>query len=106
MFDQKGRKLAKEGTLTDTERKSNCAGDQAACIMLEEKPKMVDDPSGKPGKKVAAYWDTAKRILNDPSAFLGSLLEYGRDNIPEAVIQKITPFMALEEFKPEHVAKV
>eukprot|EP00884_Botryococcus_braunii_P017803 jgi/Botrbrau1/4706/Bobra.0218s0027.1 len=79
---------------------------EAACIMLDEKPKMVEDPSGKPGKKVAVYWDTAKRILNDPSAFLGSLLEYGRDSIPEAVIQKITPFMALEEFKPEHVAKV
>lgn len=74
--------------------------------MLDEKPKMVEDPSGKLGKKVAVYWDTAKRILNDPSAFLGSLLDYNRDNIPEAIIQKISPFMALEEFKPEHVAKV
>jgi dynein heavy chain len=56
---------------------------EATCIMFEEKPKMVADPN-RQGKKIPDYWDNSKRLLSDPSKFLTSLLEYDRDNIPQA----------------------
>ena len=73
--------------------------------MFDEKPKMVNDPN-KPGKKIADYWDVAKKLLNDPSKFLDSLMTYDRDNIPGPVIQKIEPYIQMEEFTPENVARV
>ncbi|KAK9803422.1 hypothetical protein WJX72_010826 [[Myrmecia] bisecta] len=78
---------------------------EATCIMFDEKPKMVDDPN-KMGKKVPNYWDTAKKLLNDPSKFLDSLLTYDKDNIPESVITKIEPYIQMPEFTTEYVAKV
>lgn len=78
---------------------------QACCIMFDEKPKMVDDPS-KMGKKVPNYWDAAKRLLADPSKFLESLITFDKDNIKDAIIQRIQPYIDMEEFTPEAVARV
>jgi hypothetical protein len=58
------------------------------------------------GKKIADYWESSKKLLNDANKFLDSLLTFDRDNIPDAVIKKIEPYMAMEEFTPEAVAKV
>lgn len=78
---------------------------QACCIMFDEKPKMVDDPA-KMGKKVPNYWDAAKRLLADPTKFLDSLITYDKDNIKDTVIQRIQPYIDMEEFTPEAVARV
>ena len=78
---------------------------QACCIMFDEKPKMVDDPA-KMGKKVPNYWDAAKRLLADPSRFLESLITFDKDNIKDAIIQRIQPYIDMEEFTPEAVARV
>ncbi|KAF8071068.1 Dnah1 [Scenedesmus sp. PABB004] len=89
---------------------------EAACILLDEKPKMRDDPAkmgaragrarARRRKKVPDYWDASKRLLSDATKFLDSLLTFDKDNIPEAIIRRIEPFMASEEFTPEAVAKV
>ena len=73
--------------------------------MFDEKPKMVDDPA-KMGKKVPNYWDAAKRLLADPSKFLDSLITFDKDNIKDAIIQRIQPYIDMEEFTPEAVARV
>ncbi|GBF98747.1 dynein heavy chain axonemal [Raphidocelis subcapitata] len=78
---------------------------ETACIMFDEKPKMKEDPT-KMGKKVPDYWDASKKLLADPTRFLDSLLTYDKDNIPEATIRKVEPYIALEEFTPEAVSKV
>ena len=83
----------------------NPFGLQACCIMFDEKPKMVDDPA-KLGKKVPSYWDAAKRLLADPTKFLDSLFTYDKDNIKDAIIQRIQPYIDMEEFTPEAVARV
>lgn len=66
---------------------------------------MVDDPA-RPGKKAASYWEPAKRMLNDPTKFLDSLLNFDKDNIRDFTIVKIEPYIGMEEFTPEAVARV
>lgn len=61
---------------------------------------------GVAGKKIADYWESSKKLLNDANKFLDSLLTFEKDNIPDSVIKKIEPYMAMEEFTPEAVAKV
>ena len=73
--------------------------------MFDEKPKMVDDPT-RMGKKVPNYWDAAKRLLADPSRFLESLITFDKENIKDAIIQRIQPYIDMEEFTPEAVARV
>ena len=66
---------------------------------------MVDDPA-RPGKKAASFWEPAKRLLNDPTKFLDSLINFDKENIKEATIQRIEPYIAMEEFTTEAVARV
>ena len=58
------------------------------------------------GKKMATYWDPAKKLLNDPSKFLDSLLNFEKDAIKDSTIQKIEPYIGMEEFTPDAVARV
>jgi hypothetical protein len=58
------------------------------------------------GKKIPDYWEASKKLLNDATKFLESLLSYDKDNIPESVITKIEPYINSEEFTPEAVARV
>ena len=55
------------------------------------------------GKKIADYWEQSGKILADPTVFLESLLNFDKDNIPDAVIEKIEPFIAMEAFTPAQV---
>lgn len=55
----------------------------ACCIMFDLKGKKIPDPNGGPGApKITDYWDDAKKLLNDPSKYLNSLMTYDKDNIP------------------------
>ena len=78
---------------------------EACCIMFDEKPKMVADPN-KIGKKIADYWEPAKKLLVDPTKFLNNLMEYDKDNIKDTVITKISPYIDMETFTPEAIFKV
>jgi Microtubule-binding stalk of dynein motor len=55
---------------------------------------------------VTEYWEPAKKLLNNPNEFLESLLKYEKDNIPDGVIKRIEPYIAMEEFTPDAVSKV
>lgn len=76
----------------------------AVCIMKEIKPKKI--AGDKPGVKIDDYWEVGKAALQDPQKFLDSLYKYDRDNIPDAVITKIQPYIDNPDFTPEAIAKV
>ncbi|XP_029774824.1 dynein heavy chain 1, axonemal isoform X2 [Suricata suricatta] len=77
---------------------------EAVCIMKGIKPKKV--PGEKPGSKVDDYWEPGKGLLQDPGRFLDSLFRFDKDNIGEAVIKAIQPYIDNEEFQPSAIAKV
>jgi dynein heavy chain len=57
-----------------------------------------DRPKKPQGDKAEAdpegYWELAKtKFLSDPKGFLRSLVEYDRDNIPDALIKRVQPLM-------------
>ncbi|XP_047480638.1 dynein axonemal heavy chain 7-like [Penaeus chinensis] len=74
----------------------------AVCVMLEIKPEKMKNSSGK---TIFEYWGPSKRLLGDMS-FLQQLKDYDKDNIPEAVMDKINKeYVRLPEFDPVSVAK-
>ena len=64
------------------------AAAQAVCTLKQEK----------------ADWDTAKRVLGE-SGFMKSLLEFDKDQVPDAVVKKLRKYIDNPEFTPEAVAK-
>ncbi|XP_014674130.1 PREDICTED: dynein heavy chain 1, axonemal-like [Priapulus caudatus] len=77
---------------------------EAVCIMFEVKPKKV--PGEKLGQKIDDYWDAGKALLQDPPKFISELRTYDKDNIPDAVITKVQPYVDMETFTPAAIAKV
>ncbi len=67
------------------------------------KPKKIDGV--KLGEKIDDYWEPAKTILND-AKFLDNLITFNKDNIPESTIQKLTPYISSNDFRPFVIAKV
>ncbi|KAF4803390.1 hypothetical protein TURU_015827 [Turdus rufiventris] len=72
--------------------------------MHGKKPKKV--AGEKLGTKVDDYWEPGRALLQDPVQFLNSLYDYDKDNIPDAVIKAIQPYIDNEEFQPAAIAKV
>lgn len=77
----------------------------ATCIMFSLPPKMVADPN-KVGKKIPDYLEQSAKLLSDPSKFMDMLLTYDKDNIQDAIIAKIEPYIEKKEFTPDNVARV
>uniref|UniRef100_A0A8C3GR01 Dynein axonemal heavy chain 1 n=1 Tax=Cairina moschata TaxID=8855 RepID=A0A8C3GR01_CAIMO len=77
---------------------------EAVCIMKEIKPKKV--AGEKLGSKVDDYWEPGRALLQDPGKFLDSLFKYDKDNISDAVIKAIQPYIDSKEFQPAAIAKV
>uniref|UniRef100_A0A8C2YBK7 Dynein axonemal heavy chain 1 n=1 Tax=Coturnix japonica TaxID=93934 RepID=A0A8C2YBK7_COTJA len=77
---------------------------EAVCIMKEIKPKKV--AGEKLGTKVDDYWEPGRGLLQDPGKFLDSLFKYDKDNIPDAVIKAIQPYIDSKDFQPAAIAKV
>ncbi|XP_043194572.1 dynein axonemal heavy chain 12-like isoform X3 [Amphibalanus amphitrite] len=76
----------------------------AVCVMKEVKPDRVNDPK-KPGQKMNDYWGPSQKMLTD-TAFLATLREYDKDNIPPAVMDRIRrEYMKDPLFVPAVVAK-
>lgn len=59
-----------------------------------------------PGEKVLDYWEPGRNMLSDPRAFLNSLLNYDRENMTEALISKIKPFITNPDFQPSKIITV
>jgi len=73
-------------------------------MLNQPKPKKPNDP-----KKLQCdpdgYFEMSKlRLLNDPKAFLRSLIDYEKDSIPDALIAKVKPLMEKEEMSEKKVA--
>ncbi|KAK1121659.1 hypothetical protein K0M31_009971 [Melipona bicolor] len=67
------------------------------------KPEKVQQPDGT---FVEDYWRAALRMLSDVK-FLDSLLHFDKDNIPDAVIEKIRKeYLTNPDFNPEKIKKV
>ncbi|KAL3318377.1 Dynein heavy chain 1, axonemal [Cichlidogyrus casuarinus] len=77
---------------------------ETVCIMFDVKPKKV--PGEKPGQKIDDYWEPGKPLLQDPGNFIASLKNYDRDNITEAIITKVSPYIDSPNFMPAAIAKV
>jgi dynein heavy chain len=77
---------------------------EAVCIIKGIKPKKIE--SEKVGKKVDDYGEPAKGLLADPAKFLDSLLNFDKDNIPEAVIVKIKPYIDSPDFQVSAISRV
>merc|ERR1719174_2907511 len=78
---------------------------EGVCIMFGIPPVKKNDPN-TPGKKIEDYWESSqKELLSDPKRLLDMLFNFDKDNIPEKVIQTITPYIDREDFDPAAIKK-
>lgn len=73
---------------------------EAVCVMFRLEPvlRKVEE------EEVRDYSDAAKKLLSDPK-FLTLLMNYDKDNISEATIQQIAPYLDMEGFEPAVVRR-
>ncbi|CAE8637770.1 unnamed protein product [Polarella glacialis] len=76
---------------------------QAMCIMFEVKPIKVAAPDGK--GKVDDDWESAKKELLVDTNLISRMVNFDKDNIPEAVILKVRPLYDDPEFEPDKIKK-
>jgi len=82
------------------------------CLFLEpegkgKKPKVPNDPGQKEMDPEGYFFDWTKKILlANPNKLLQQLISYDKDNIAEAIIQKVTPLMDLPEMATDKIAAV
>ena len=77
---------------------------ETVCMLQGVKPKMVN--GDKPGSKIADYWSVSTPLLQNPQKFLDSLFEFDKDNIAEAAIKKLAPYIEDPNFTPTAISKV
>ncbi|EQC29095.1 hypothetical protein SDRG_13255 [Saprolegnia diclina VS20] len=78
---------------------------EVVCLLFGHKPTMKADPD-KPGKKIADFWDVAQKVvLANANKFLESLMGFDKDNIPDAVIAKVQPYIDDPNFTPDAIEK-
>lgn len=86
---------------------------KCVCIFLrpagpdKKKPVPPNDPGQKEMDPEGYFFDWTKKILlANPNKLLRDLIDYDRDNIPEAIIQTVTPLMDREEMAVEKIYAV
>jgi len=78
---------------------------QAAMIMFQIKPKMVNDPDNM-GKKMKDWWGSSQgTLLADAKKLVQDLKDFDKDNIPESVINEVDPLVKDPNFTFEVVDK-
>ncbi|CAJ1352426.1 unnamed protein product, partial [Effrenium voratum] len=78
---------------------------EGVCIMFQLKPVKKPDPAN-PQKKIEDYWETSqKQVLVDAKKLLEDLMDFDKDNIPDKVIQTISPYIEREDFDPVAIKK-
>lgn len=60
----------------------------------------------RPGEKVLDYWEPGRMMLSDPGAFLNSLMNYDKENMSEATINKLEPYINNANFQPAKIITV
>uniref|UniRef100_A0A1A9UMG0 Dynein axonemal heavy chain 7 n=1 Tax=Glossina austeni TaxID=7395 RepID=A0A1A9UMG0_GLOAU len=74
---------------------------EAVCILKDIKPERIPNPSGV--GMIEDYWGPSKRLLSDIK-FLDGLLNFDKDNIPVAVMEKLHKrILNNENFDPDKV---
>ncbi|XP_046687492.1 LOW QUALITY PROTEIN: dynein axonemal heavy chain 1-like [Homalodisca vitripennis] len=77
---------------------------EVICIVKDIKPNKV--AGSKPGEKVLDYWEPGRLMLSDPGAFLTSLMNYDKENMTEALIAKLEPYINNPNFQPAKIITV
>lgn len=82
---------------------------EAVCIMMGVKPDKIKDPNGGT-KKVDDYWGPAQKHLLGDSRFLQNLMDYDKDNMDSAMIEKVmkcsnNPMLLSAQRHTTHFAK-
>lgn len=61
---------------------------EAVCIMMGVKPDKIKNPDGGT-KKIDDYWGPAQKNLLGDSRFLQNLMDYDKDNMDSAMVEKV-----------------
>lgn len=78
---------------------------EVVSILFGQKPVSKPDPD-RPGKKINDYWEVSQKVvLANANKFMESLLTFDKDNIPDAIITKVAPYMEDPNFTPEAIEK-
>ncbi|CAM9362495.1 unnamed protein product [Pylaiella littoralis] len=78
---------------------------EAVCIMMAVKPDKIKDPNGGT-KKIDDYWGPAQKNLLGDSRFLQNLMDYDKDNMDSAMVEKVkTGYTDDSDFDPDKVKK-
>lgn len=64
---------------------------EAVCIMMGVKPDKIKDPSGGT-KKIDDFWGPAQKYLLGDSRFLQNLMDYDKDKMESAMVEKVCHF--------------
>ncbi len=72
-------------------------------MLKGEKPKKSNDPK-KLQYDPEGWFELSKlKLLSEPKAFLNNMINYDKDNIPDALISKVKPMMEKEELSEAKV---
>lgn len=52
------------------------------------------------------YWEPGRMMLSDPGAFLNSLVNFDKENMSEAMISKLEPYINNPNFQPAKIITV
>jgi dynein heavy chain len=79
---------------------------EVVCMMFgKPKPKKPTDPK-KAEYDPDGYFELAKKeLLSNPKGFLANLINFEKDNMPDALIQKVIPMMDLEALSEDKIKK-
>jgi dynein heavy chain len=78
---------------------------EAICILFQVKAIRKNDPND-PSKKIDDFWEPSQKVvLADPNKLLSQLFDYDKDNIPDAVINLLDPYIKREDFDPVAIKK-
>ncbi|XP_054262356.1 dynein axonemal heavy chain 1-like [Macrosteles quadrilineatus] len=77
---------------------------EVICIVKDIKPNKV--AGSRPGEKVLDFWEPGRLMLGDPGAFLSSLVNFDKENMSEALIQKLEPYIKNPNFQPAKIITV
>ena len=78
---------------------------EVVCIFFQKKKPNPPTDEKKKATDPEGWFDlSVKELLDNPNRFLESLIKYDKDNIPEAVIQKVKPLMELDVLTEKAIA--
>eukprot|EP00736_Rhodelphis_marinus_P009962 Rmarinus@m.13206 len=76
---------------------------ETLCILFGVPPIKVPGP--KLGQKIDDYWEPAKKqLLNDPH-LLQRMVDFDKDSIADASVNKLGPYIANPDYDPEKIKK-